>query len=92
MQPVQARALTLAACPAIARVGIEMSKVEVRFAGLRVDADVHVGGRAMPTVLNSVRNFAEVRKRAPACLSKEQRAAWRPWRRCGQHGESMGSR
>ena len=37
-----------------------MSKVEVRFEDLRVDADVHVGGRAMPTVLNSVRNFVEV--------------------------------
>ncbi len=42
------------------RVGIEMSRVEVRFEGLRVDADVFVGGRAMPTVLNSVRNFVEV--------------------------------
>ena len=42
------------------RVGIEMSKVEVRFENLHVDADVFVGGRAMPTVLNSVRNFFEV--------------------------------
>ena len=42
------------------RVGIELSKVEVRFENLSVEADVHVGGRAMPTVLNSFRNFAEV--------------------------------
>lgn len=43
------------------RVGIELSKVEVRFENLTVEADVHVGGRALPTVLNSVRNFVEVR-------------------------------
>lgn len=42
------------------RVGIELSKVEVRFEELSVEADVHVGGRALPTVLNSYRNFAEV--------------------------------
>lgn len=47
-------------CSGAGRVGIQMSKVEVRFEDLRVDADVHVGGRAMPTVLNSVRNFVEV--------------------------------
>ncbi len=37
-----------------------MSAVEVRFENLSVDADVHVGGRALPTVLNSVLNFVEV--------------------------------
>ena len=42
------------------RVGIKMSAVEVRFENLSVDADVHVGGRALPTVLNSVLNFVEV--------------------------------
>lgn len=42
------------------RVGIQLSKVEVRFENLAVTADVHVGGRALPTVLNSVRNFVEV--------------------------------
>ncbi|CAL8462536.1 g2069 [Coccomyxa elongata] len=41
------------------RVGIELSKVEVRFERLAVEADVHVGGRGLPTVLNSVRNFVE---------------------------------
>ncbi|KAK9906410.1 hypothetical protein WJX75_001426 [Coccomyxa subellipsoidea] len=41
------------------RVGIQLSKVEVRFENLAVTADVHVGGRALPTVLNSVRNFVE---------------------------------
>lgn len=37
-----------------------MSAVEVRFQNLSVEADVHVGGRALPTVLNSVLNFVEV--------------------------------
>lgn len=37
-----------------------MSAVEVRFENLSVDADVHVGGRALPTVLNSALNFVEV--------------------------------
>ncbi len=37
-----------------------MSAVEVRFENLSVEADVHVGGRALPTVLNSVLNFVEV--------------------------------
>ena len=54
--------------PGAGRVGIQMSKVEVRFEDLRVDADVHVGGRAMPTVLNSVRNFVEVGMRAPQAI------------------------
>lgn len=42
------------------RVGINMSAVEVRFENLSVEADVHVGGRALPTVLNSILNFVEV--------------------------------
>ena len=37
-----------------------MSAVEVRFKNLSVDADVHVGGRALPTVLNSLLNVVEV--------------------------------
>ncbi len=35
--------------------------MEVRFERLAVEAGVHVGGRGLPTVLNSVRNFVEVR-------------------------------
>ncbi len=41
-------------------MGINLSKVEVRFENLAVEADVHVGGRALPSVLNSVRNIVEV--------------------------------
>lgn len=44
-----------------------MSAVEVRFENLSVEADVHVGGRSLPTVLNSVLNFVEVRPLVQAC-------------------------
>ena len=43
------------------RVGIEQPSVEVRFENLRVQAQVYVGNRAVPTVINSYRNFVEVR-------------------------------
>ena len=42
------------------RVGIKMSAVEVRFEHLSIDADVRVGGRALPTVFNTFLNFVEV--------------------------------
>ena len=41
-------------------MGITTSSVEVRFEDLRVEAKVFVGARALPTVLNSYRNFFEV--------------------------------
>ena len=47
-------------CLGWCRVGIKMSAVEIRFENLSVAADVHVGGRALPTVLNSLLNFVEV--------------------------------
>ena len=37
-----------------------MSAVEVRFEHLSIDADVRVGGRALPTVFNTFLNFIEV--------------------------------
>ena len=37
-----------------------MPAVEVRFENLGVEADVYVGSRNLPTVLNSYRNFVEV--------------------------------
>ncbi|XP_057859925.2 ABC transporter G family member 42 isoform X2 [Cryptomeria japonica] len=43
----------------IDRVGIKLPKVEVRFENLTVDAECYVGGRALPTLWNSARNFAE---------------------------------
>ncbi len=37
-----------------------MPTVEVRADSLSVDSSVYVGGRAMPTLINSYRNFIEV--------------------------------
>lgn len=41
------------------RVGIQLPTVEVRFEQLRVEADCHVGIRALPTLLNTSRNIFE---------------------------------
>ena len=43
-------------------VDLRQPQVEVRFENLSLEADVFVGARALPTVINSVRNVAE------ACL------------------------
>jgi hypothetical protein len=43
-------------------VGIELPTIEVRYENLSVDADCFVGSRALPTLWNAARNFAEVRK------------------------------
>ncbi|CAN6456247.1 unnamed protein product [Victoria cruziana] len=43
----------------IDRVGIDIPQIEVRFENLNVDADVHVGSRGLPTLLNSVVNLLE---------------------------------
>ena len=42
------------------RVGIDIPTVEVRCENLTMEAKVTVGSRALPTVLNSYRNFFEV--------------------------------
>ncbi|XP_027349245.1 ABC transporter G family member 39-like [Abrus precatorius] len=41
------------------RVGIEIPKIEVRYENLSVEADVHVGSRALPTLLNVTLNTFE---------------------------------
>ncbi|XP_006644354.1 ABC transporter G family member 37 [Oryza brachyantha] len=41
------------------RVGIDYPTIEVRFENLEVEADVHVGNRGLPTLLNSVSNTVE---------------------------------
>ncbi|ONM03564.1 ABC transporter G family member 34 [Zea mays] len=41
------------------RLGVEAHKVEVRFERLAVEADVRVGSRAVPTLLNSAVNAAQ---------------------------------
>ncbi|WVZ79813.1 hypothetical protein U9M48_027347 [Paspalum notatum var. saurae] len=43
----------------IDRVGIELPTVEVRFEQLTVEAQCHVGSRALPTLLNTARNIVE---------------------------------
>ncbi|KAL1203529.1 ABC transporter G family member 40 [Cardamine amara subsp. amara] len=43
----------------IDRVGIDLPTIEVRFDHLKVEAEVHVGGRALPTLVNFFSNFAD---------------------------------
>ncbi|PIA41675.1 hypothetical protein AQUCO_02200244v1 [Aquilegia coerulea] len=40
-------------------VGIDLPKIEVRFEHLKIGAEAYVGGRALPTVFNSLINIAE---------------------------------
>lgn len=40
-------------------MGIELPTVEVRFEHVRVEAKCYMGKRAMPTLLNKVRDVAE---------------------------------
>ncbi|XP_062204875.1 ABC transporter G family member 37 [Phragmites australis] len=41
------------------RVGIDYPTIEVRFENLEVEAEVHVGNRGLPTIVNSVTNTIE---------------------------------
>lgn len=50
------------------RLGVEAHKVEVRFERLAVEADVRVGSRAVPTLLNSAVNAAQVITTDPAVV------------------------
>ncbi|KAF1881262.1 hypothetical protein Lal_00023298 [Lupinus albus] len=43
----------------IDRVGITLPKIEVRYEDLFVEGDVHVGGRALPTLFNVLLNIVE---------------------------------
>jgi hypothetical protein len=42
------------------RVGLDIPTVEVRFEHLNVEAKVHVGSRALPTIYNFFINMFEV--------------------------------
>lgn len=42
------------------RAGIEIPKIEVRYANLTVSADVLIGSRAIPTLINYTRDALEV--------------------------------
>lgn len=41
-------------------VGLDLPLIEVRFQQLKVDAYIHVGSRALPTIPNFIINMAEV--------------------------------
>ncbi|KAJ0470308.1 putative ABC transporter, AAA+ ATPase domain, ABC-2 type transporter, ABC-transporter [Helianthus annuus] len=41
------------------RVGIDIPKIEVRYKNLSIEGDVHVGSRALPTLLNATLNTIE---------------------------------
>lgn len=43
----------------IDKVGIDLPKIEVRFEHLSVEADVHIGSRALPTIYNFIINLLE---------------------------------
>lgn len=51
-------------------VQLEFPKIEVRFKGLKVDAYVHVGSRALPTIPNFICNMSEVISSTPIFLFK----------------------
>jgi hypothetical protein len=42
------------------RVGIDLPAIEVRFEHLNVEAEVHVGGRALPSFFNFMISILEV--------------------------------
>lgn len=42
------------------RVGIDLPKIEIRYENLSVEGDVHVGSRALPTLINATMNSFEV--------------------------------
>ena len=49
-------------CPdmCLSRVGIELPAVEIRYDHLSINADVFIGSRALPTLLNFTRDIVEV--------------------------------
>lgn len=42
-------------------MGLEVPKVEVRYEDITITANVNVGSRALPTLMNSVRDVIEVK-------------------------------
>lgn len=60
-------------CPVCScRVGIVLPKIEVRFLHLNITAKVHVGQRALPTLINYSLNFVEVLDQF-TCTSEDSR-------------------
>lgn len=42
------------------RVGLDLPKIEIRYEHLSVEGEVHVGSRALPTLINATLNAIEV--------------------------------
>ncbi|XP_024525813.1 ABC transporter G family member 31 [Selaginella moellendorffii] len=57
----------------IQAVGVQIPRVEVRFQNLRVSADAYVGSRALPTLVNFVRNITEGLLAASGVLASKKR-------------------
>lgn len=57
----------------IHRVGIQLPTIEVRFEHLTVEANCHIGTRALPTLPNAARNFAESLLRMVGIKTAERR-------------------
>ncbi|CDP15381.1 unnamed protein product [Coffea canephora] len=53
------------------RVGIQVPTIEVRYEHLSVEGEVHVGSRAIPTLLNAILNVIEVNHHATYLLKLE---------------------
>ncbi|KAG8488547.1 hypothetical protein CXB51_016283 [Gossypium anomalum] len=53
------RARVAPMCVNFCRVGLEVPKVEVRFQNLNIEANAHIGSRALPNLLNVTRDFFE---------------------------------
>lgn len=51
------------------RVGIAIPTIEVRFEGMNVGAEVHVGSRAVPTLTNYMVNKVEVSVAIPILMN-----------------------
>jgi hypothetical protein len=63
----------------VCRVGIDYPTIEVRFEKLEVEAEVLVGNRALPTLVNSVRNTLEVNVQQLIQSRSRSRAWWVPY-------------
>ena len=53
------------------RVGIQVPTLAVRYEHLSVEGEVHVGSRAIPTLLNAILNVIEVNHHATYLLKLE---------------------
>jgi len=53
------------------RVGVTIPTIEVRFEGVNVGAEVHVGSRAVPTLTNYMVNKVEVSKCSNTDLNEQ---------------------